>query len=365
MSVQAPSASGAWVAPGLQSLLDRVGRPVISDAHTHLGRDVDGTACDPEQHVEMLAPVAERAVAFPFHVAGGYAADNDAVLAIAAASGGRVVPFCRVDPNDEPVAEARRALAAGARGIKLHPHSESFTFAHPRIDAILGVAQEAGVPVLVHAGIGIDPLGAPLLRAARSHPGVPIILAHAAISDLAWLPAEIGRMPNVFLDTSWWVPADVLTMFAHIPAGRILFASDAPYFEPALTAFVALRCALAVGLDEDAIACVMGAQLERLLAGEAPVDLGPAPGERRLVRELRLDRAVGVLGMLWALERAGSPMLPAARQLLRAALALPAGDAAAPLAAAALEALELPAPARGPGGVAIAAAILATPGIGV
>ena len=38
-----------------------------------------------------------------------------------------------------------------------------------------------------------------------------------------------------------------------------------------------LRAALAVGLDDEQIASVAGGQLERLLAGREPRDLGPAP----------------------------------------------------------------------------------------
>ena len=363
MSATAPIAK-SWASPYVDPLLDRVGRPALFDAHTHLGCDVDGTACDTDQLLALLAPVSSRAAVFPFHTDGGYGPANDAVLEIANTSGGSLVAFCRLDPGDHPVREARRALASGARGIKLHPHSEDFTFAHPQIDGILAVAEEARVPVLVHAGLGIDPLGAPLLRAARAHPGVPIILAHAAIADLAWLPDVMAETPNLFVDTSWWFAYDVLTLFAHVPPGRILFASDAPYFDPALTAFVALRCALAVGLDHDAITAIMGAQFERLLAGEAPLELGPAPGDRRLERDLRLDRACAGLGVTWAFQMSGGPMGAVARRLTDAVLALPAGDPMRPVADAAREALDLPPAGRNrAGGLPIAMALLATPGV--
>ena len=34
---------------------------------------------------------------------------------------------------DDPVAEAERCLARGARGIKLHPRAEHFTLDHPEV----------------------------------------------------------------------------------------------------------------------------------------------------------------------------------------------------------------------------------------
>jgi len=349
--------------PYLRPLIDRFAVPTVLDAHTHLGCDVDGTACSAERLLALLDPLQARAVTFPFCVREGYRTANVAVLDVARAADGRIVPFCRVDPDDDPVAEARRALRAGARGIKLHPHSERFTFAHPRIHDILAVAADAGAVVLVHAGVGIEPLGGPLLRAAQSHPGVPIILAHAAVSDLAWLPEALDEAPNLFVDTSWWSAYDVLTLFARVPPGRILFASDAPYFEPELTALVALRCALAVGLDDAAVTSIMGEQLDRLLAGLAPQDLGPAPGEAAIVRDLRTDRVVGYLATAFGCALAGGPV-DQGLGLARAALALPDDDPLAGLASAARDALDLTGCGpRGLGGLVIASLLCATPGV--
>ena len=66
------------------------------------------------------------------HEPGGYTAANDAVLAACAASDGRLLPLARVSPNaEDAVAEARRCLAAGARGFKLHPRSDAFTLPAP------------------------------------------------------------------------------------------------------------------------------------------------------------------------------------------------------------------------------------------
>ena len=91
------------------------------DAHTHTGAgDPDGYRLSAAELVAALEPVG-RAVVFPLAQAEGYRAANDRVLAEAAASGGRLVAFCRVDPRRDRVAEAQRCLDAGARGIKLHP----------------------------------------------------------------------------------------------------------------------------------------------------------------------------------------------------------------------------------------------------
>jgi hypothetical protein len=61
-----------------------------------------------------------RAVCFPMHEPGGYPPANDEALAAAAASGGRPVSFCRVDPHREALAEARRCLDAGTLAGEEH-----------------------------------------------------------------------------------------------------------------------------------------------------------------------------------------------------------------------------------------------------
>jgi hypothetical protein len=82
---------------------------------------------------------------------------------------------------------------------------------------------------------------------------------------------------NLFFDTAWWNTADQLALFSLIPPGQILFASDTPYGRTVAAAAVVLRAALAAGLSREQIASVAGGQLERLLAGAEPRDLGPAP----------------------------------------------------------------------------------------
>ncbi len=132
--------------------------------------------------------------------------------------------------------------------------------------------------MLIHAGRGIPALGRDTLELAARHPGAQLILAHGAVSDLAWMWRLLPQHPNVLIDTSWWNPADLLALFALVAPGQILWASDSPYGYPVNMAALHLRCALAAGLGPEAIASVAGGQIERVLAGQSPADLGPPPG---------------------------------------------------------------------------------------
>jgi uncharacterized protein len=248
------------------------------DVHAHTGADIDGTTRSAGEHVSELEEIGGRSVVFPLCVTSGYEAENRRVIAEARSEPDRLVPFARLDPRVSGAADAAASLSSGARGFKLHPRSEDFRLDHPNVDAIFAVAGEARVPVLIHAGVGVGSFGPTILGLAERHRGCPIVLAHAGISDLAWLWREVPEHPNLLFDTAWLVPADLLALFALVPPGRILYGSDVPYMDMELLLAVTLRCARFTGLSEEAIALVVGGQLESLLTGEAPVDVGPAPG---------------------------------------------------------------------------------------
>jgi hypothetical protein len=288
----------------IRPLYDALVRPLGDalrwfDAHTHIGHeDPDGFTADADDILAGLDRAGQhRALAFPFHEPGGYPPANDRVIAAAEASGGRLRALARVDPNaDGAVAEARRCLEAGAVGIKLHPRSDAFALPHPVVDDIVGVAAEPRLPVLFHAGRGIPNLGQAVVDLAQRHPGARLILAHAGISDVGWLGPAAAELPNLFFDTAWWEVADMLALFTAIPPARILYASDLPYGTGLVNGFGFLRCARAVGLGDEAVLAIAGAQLERLIAGEDPVELGPAPGTAALgPRDVAAERCVAHL----------------------------------------------------------------------
>lgn len=268
--------------PWLHRLAGRLPGARLFDAHTHLGEhDSDGSRLALPELVDALRLADAQGVAFPLMEPDGYRDANSAVIEAAEASDGRLVAFCRLDPRHRPVAELERCCAAGARGVKLHPRAEHFDLRHAGVRAILAAAAERRLPVVVHSGLGIPSLGRDALALAERHPEAPLVLAHVAEPDLAWIWRRLGDHPSLFLDTAWWNPADHVALFSYVPPGHILFGSDAPYGTPVAAAVVALASALGTGLSPAQTEAVTGGQLRRLLAGElAPeaLDLGPAPG---------------------------------------------------------------------------------------
>ena len=60
-----------------------------------------------------------------------YRAPNDRVLRWAAEAPDRLFPFVRLSLDEDPLGEAERCLALGARGIKLHPRAQAFRVDDP------------------------------------------------------------------------------------------------------------------------------------------------------------------------------------------------------------------------------------------
>jgi len=271
-------------------------RVELFDAHTHLGQnDPDEYRSSLSELTESLAAAGARATVFPMHEPGGYPPANDAVIDDSERSGGTLVPFCRLDPANDPLAEAERCLERGAVGIKLHPRAEGFALDIPALEPVFALADERRLPVLVHAGRGIPALGSHAVAVCDRHPGLRLILAHAGICDLAWIWRAARDLPNLFFDTAWWSPSDLLALFALVPPGHILFASDAPYATPSFAAYMNLRYARQAGLSPGQIELVFAGQLERILAGEEPLDGGEPPGTARLDHDPLLERAYAFL----------------------------------------------------------------------
>ena len=290
----------------LDAIVPLSGPLTLFDAHTHIGRnDPDGFRQEPAELIATLERADARAVTFPMHEPHGYAQANDETIAAAGASSGRLVAFCRVNPHEWGLTEARRCLDAGARGIKLHPRAEGFAMDHPAIEPLIRLAAERAVPVLIHAGRGIPALGRDTLALATSHPDAHLILAHAAVSDLAWLWRAMPEHPNVLIDTSWWNPADLIALFSLVPPGQVVWASDSPYGAPLSAAALQMRYALTAGLDHRTLASIAGGQIERILSGERAADLGPAPGPARAPLDLSLERVASHLFTAFGFARAG------------------------------------------------------------
>ena len=287
----------------MDALIDELGGSDLRiDVHTHLGLDEDGMAQTPEELLaHMDAHGVARAVAFPLHDperGENYTVPNDRVLDWCAATEGRVVPFCRLNLTGDPEAEARRAIALGARGIKLHPRAQAFSVDDERLTPVFEIAAEHRLPILIHAGRGMPPIGEALATAAERNPDAILILAHAAIVDQDRIASLVAGRPNVVFDASAWSPIDLHGLLTRVPPEQLVWASDLPYGTIRESLFATLAVLCEVGADRATVDAILGGTAERLLAGSHPV-LSPGPiAPRDRVVNLARQRLGGYLTAL-------------------------------------------------------------------
>lgn len=238
------------------------------DAHMHLqpwwqlkpfarekmasGRDAESILAlmkDPKRLAPFLdAEGCERVVSINYEapeVMGFTHEANDFVLDYAKRAGGRVIPFCSLDPKKrrDPLKKLAAYRRRGMRGFKVHPsHQEVYPNAYRRgLKAqakIYRWCEREGVPVMFHTGTSVFP-GARNVYADPIHvddvavdfPDMTIVLAHGGRpmwSETCFF--LMRRFPKMLLDISSMPPKAVLKLFPRLEeiAGRTLFGSDWP-----------------------------------------------------------------------------------------------------------------------------------------
>jgi hypothetical protein len=197
-------------------------------------------------------------------------AGNDRTLAFAARSGGRLIPFVRLDLSEDPIAEAVRCLDRGARGIKLHPRAQRFLLNDERLYPIFELAADRQVPILIHGGRGLPPIADDLANCVERYPRAQLIVAHAGIADLAALADRLGGRQGVFFDTSVWSPLDLLGLYRLVGPEQVVYASDYPYGQQPASLLISLRTARLAQLDDHQVRDVLAGNANRIAEGEPP-----------------------------------------------------------------------------------------------
>jgi predicted TIM-barrel fold metal-dependent hydrolase len=273
----------------------------VFDAHTHLGKDIDGMVGRYEELESLLDRFGvSRCFVFCLDEPDrhpGFRAGNDRTLAAAKRSGGRMIPFVRLALDEGPIEEAERCLDLGARGIKLHPRAQKFLLGDERLAPVFALAAERRVPILIHGGRGLPPIADNLYRLVEAYPEAQLIIAHAGIADLTGLAGRFAGKAGVFFDTSVWSPIDLLDFFHLVPPEQIVYASDYPYGQQPAMLLLTLRIAKAAGLDDDRLRGVLAGNANRIADGEPPLEPSQPRGGELFTQPMALARVHQYLSM--------------------------------------------------------------------
>jgi|AGTN01.2.fsa_nt_gi Predicted metal-dependent hydrolase of the TIM-barrel fold len=153
---------------------------------------------------------------------------------------GRLLFFGAVHPDDPDFEATVKSLKSqGFQGVKFHPDYQRFFADEPRMMPLYGMLRDAGLIVVLHAGIDIgypSPVYCtPLMvrHVLDNVPGIRLVAAHMGGHAL-WRDVEellVGR--PVYLDTSYscyLLPAqDMQRMISRHGAENVLFGTDYPW----------------------------------------------------------------------------------------------------------------------------------------
>jgi hypothetical protein len=168
---------------------------------------------------------------------------NDFVLGLAK-SHPQVLPFATVLPGEPGARDiVRKALRAGARGVKLHCHVQKLPADDPRLDEVYAECSDAGRPVVIHAGrepnlggYGVDVralCGADqVARVLERHPRLRLVVPHLGADEYDAYSDLLDRFENLWLDTTmviagYFTKEPPASLFPGRPE-RLLYGTDFP-----------------------------------------------------------------------------------------------------------------------------------------
>ena len=154
------------------------------------------------------------------------------------------LPCATFYPEPRAAAYVAQRLALGTELWKVHVQVGAFYVTDPLLDPAWSAIEEAGSPVILHAGSG--PVGTaytgpePVADLLARHPDLPLVIAHLGAPEYADFMTLAERYPQVRLDTTMAFTDFFEELGAPFPgelrerlralglAGKVLLGSDFP-----------------------------------------------------------------------------------------------------------------------------------------
>lgn len=140
-----------------------------------------------------------------------------------------VLPWCK--PYSQGLTEEFEQLIENnldvTFGIKFHPYHSTMRFDAPQIQDYIKVAQRLHLPVLTHTGMGAYDNCKAVLKMAEKYPDVSFVMAHMGLgTDNALAIELVSKQPNLYGDTAWVQPENVVKCIEKCGSKKLMFGSD-------------------------------------------------------------------------------------------------------------------------------------------
>ena len=163
---------------------------------------------------------------------------NDFILDSYAKYPDRIVPFAAMHPGvDDPWKTMDDIVAAGFRGVKIHPDIQGFRLDDENVLQMIA-AIEGRLPLLIHTGDRrYDNSGpARMNHVLDIFPNLTVICAHLG-GWSEWEDAQaLAKYDNIYVDTSSSLyalsPDKAASLIRGFDGGRVLFGTDYPMWDP-------------------------------------------------------------------------------------------------------------------------------------
>ena len=234
----------------------------IIDAHAHLGPDQRFLMwATPETVLKVYDRYGIRAGLFSSTISllAGAGEGNKRVLEAAGAHPGRILPLYSLNPLEPGCVEELERSAGSYVGVKFHPDYFHVQPSHPLSLKALERVAELGLPLMLHSYDGC----AEAEKVALALPELRVVAYH--MGGLRWRECleRLSALENALVEVSSSVaePGMVAAAVEELGSERVLFGSDVPYLDPA----VSLGKVLEADLSERDLENVLWRNAERLI----------------------------------------------------------------------------------------------------
>ncbi|MBR9698961.1 amidohydrolase family protein [Candidatus Woesearchaeota archaeon] len=207
----------------------------IIDCHTHIGLDADGYKLNTTGLLKkMKESGVDISIVFALNEPGttkDFHHSNDKIGAACKQHKDKLIPFMRLNPHHPWKHEFKLRMEQGFKGVKLHPRSQNFKIGSRKAMDIYAACSDNQLPVLIHAGMGLENIADDVFKMCKTYPKLKVILGHAAFVDMDNVIKKVGHKENVLFDTSSLRLFDLYDLIKKLDHHKIAFGSDIPYYD--------------------------------------------------------------------------------------------------------------------------------------
>lgn len=114
-------------------------------------------------------------------------------------------------------------------GIKVHPFHSKIAFDNPKVEEYIKLAEKYDLPVLTHTAKDDESHVDRVYNMALKYPNVTFVMGHMGLeSDNKRAMELMNKLPNLYGDTAWVRPENIIGLVQKYGADKIIFGSDNP-----------------------------------------------------------------------------------------------------------------------------------------